>query len=468
MNYTLLSVGIDVGTTTSQIVFSRLTLQNKASAAAVPEVQIIAKDILYRSRIHFTPLTGPDRIDFTALKDLIDQEYLSSSFPPESVQTGAVIITGETARKENAAQVIKAISAYAGDFVVSAAGPDLEAVLAGMGAGIADISKKINGRVVNFDIGGGTTNAAVFYNGEVYDTFALDIGGRLVKFDENGRVLYISGRLLPYIRKLGMRLNIGEPASFGELKKLTLNLASMFLELIALKPLSDHTRQLFIGHKNQVYPVEAVSFSGGIAEFIYSEERIDGMAGLRFNDIGPLLGESIRQVFAKHSIPLIEPAEKIRATVVGAGHHTIKISGSTVTCTDSSLPLRNIPVIKPFLRHETEDLNQFAPKIRQKLNLYPEGPVAIAFQGPKSPGFSEIKQMTGQIIAGLADYSESIIIITEHDFAKALGQALKHVSPYRNIICLDRIKVEGGDYIDIGIPVAGVVPVAVKTLVFNT
>ena len=51
------------------------------------------------------------------------------------LRTGAVIITGETARKENANEVLEALSDLAGDFVVATAGPDLESILAARGAG---------------------------------------------------------------------------------------------------------------------------------------------------------------------------------------------------------------------------------------------------------------------------------------------------------------------------------------------
>ena len=94
---------------------------------------------------------------------------------------GAVIITGETARKSNSSKVLQALSGYAGDFVVATAGPDLESIIAGKGAGTETLSREHRGNIVNFDIGGGTSNLAMFRAGDVVDTACFDIGGRLIK-----------------------------------------------------------------------------------------------------------------------------------------------------------------------------------------------------------------------------------------------------------------------------------------------
>ena len=132
----ILSVGIDIGTTTTQLIFSRLTIQNEGTAYSVPRFAITEKEILYRSRIHFTPLLSDTVIDAEGVRKIIDAEYTASGFDRTDIQTGAIIITGETARKENARDVLSALSGYAGDFVVATAGPALESVLAGKGYGL--------------------------------------------------------------------------------------------------------------------------------------------------------------------------------------------------------------------------------------------------------------------------------------------------------------------------------------------
>ena len=466
----LLSIGIDIGTTSTQVIFSKLTLASQAGIATIPELKIINKEILYRSPIYFTPLLDHDRINFSALKDILLSEYRKSGFEPADIQTGAVIITGETSRKENADSVLNSLAGLAGDFVVTAAGPDLESVLSGFGAGAAEFSKKNSDMVINFDVGGGTTNAGIFFNGEAVDSYALDIGGRLVTFDDNQNITYISSRIIPLIHQLQLNLKVGETVSFNELQQLSNRLAEMFLELLAVRPMTPETQNLFILHKHQALSIDAVSFSGGVAEYVYNQAIIAEVADLPFHDFGPLLGQSIRETMKAHSINIITSRERIRATVVGAGNHTINISGSTITFSEEILPLKNIPVIQLFQASEPEELDLLKQKIISKTALYPDQTVALALRGWQSPKFTEIKVIASQIIAGLpANDPHPLIVIVEHDFAKALGQTLRNLLPsHKPLVCLDRIRTKGGDYIDIGTPIAGVVPVVIKTLIFNT
>ncbi|MCK5826254.1 MAG: ethanolamine ammonia-lyase reactivating factor EutA, partial [Desulfuromusa sp.] len=174
MTEQILSVGIDIGTTTTQLVFSRLTLENTASLVSAPHIEIVAKEVIYRSAIHFTPLQTQQEIDARKTRELIEQEYQTAGITPAQVQTGAVIITGEAARKQNAETVLQVLSGFAGEFVVATAGPTLEGIIAGKGAGAAQESKQRTATIVNLDIGGGTTNIAVFRNGDVIDTACLD------------------------------------------------------------------------------------------------------------------------------------------------------------------------------------------------------------------------------------------------------------------------------------------------------
>ena len=181
MDKSLLSVGLDVGTTSTQMILSRLTVQNRASSFAVPKLQITQREVLYRSPVHFTPLAGHDLVDGEALRQLVEAEYAAAGITRESVDTGAVIITGETSRKENARAVLDALSDYAGEFVVATAGPDLESVLAAKGAGAVDFSEETGKTVLHMDIGGGTSNLALIENGVITATTCLNVGGRLLK-----------------------------------------------------------------------------------------------------------------------------------------------------------------------------------------------------------------------------------------------------------------------------------------------
>ena len=195
MRETLLSVGIDIGTSTTQLVASRLTLENRAAPFSVPRIAITGREVVYRSGIHFTPLLSDSVIDAAGVRDIVAGEYREAGLRREEVETGAVIITGETARKENAREVLSALSDFAGDFVVATAGPDLESILAARGAGADEYSREHGCELLHFDIGGGTSNGALFLSGALKDTCCLDIGGRLIKVAEDGTVTYRSPAL---------------------------------------------------------------------------------------------------------------------------------------------------------------------------------------------------------------------------------------------------------------------------------
>jgi|GEM_PF-5835475 len=185
MSEIMLSAGIDIGTTTTQVIFSRLTLEKSGGFGTVPEIHVTNREVIYKGKPHFTPLINNELIDSTGVGEIIENEYASAGMSPEKIETGAVIITGETARKRNAREVSETVSRTAGDFVVASCGPDLESFLAGKGAGADILSKKTGKIVLNIDIGGGTSNFCEFQDGEEIDNACIDIGGRIIRFDDD-------------------------------------------------------------------------------------------------------------------------------------------------------------------------------------------------------------------------------------------------------------------------------------------
>lgn len=460
------SVGIDVGTTTTQIVFSRLFLERKGGFGSIPNVKIAKKDVVYKSSIHFTPLISHDIIDAARLKDIIADEFEKSEINVDDVSTGAVIITGESANKENAHEVAEQIAEYAGNFVVCTAGPDYEAVLAGWGAGAGDASKKLTGNVTNLDIGGGTTNAVVFNNGEVLDTYAADIGGRLVRVDSNGVITYISEKIRLLINSMGLlSIKVGQKAKIQELGILTNRMADMLLELLGDNAVCDDTKNLFIGHPSGNLKTDYVMFSGGVAEYIYTDESGSAEESIRkYGDIGPLLGSNVKKKLAKLSTKLLSPVEKIRATVIGAGSYSTEISGSTIAFNENVLPIKNVPIIKV----SDSEQKTLGEKIAKYSQIYGNEQIAVAISNLDNPGYLEIKKIANEILDGLSASNNPVIVITECDCAKALGLVLRNMKGNRKpVVSLDKIFVENGNFIDIGLPLCGVVPVIVKTLIFN-
>ncbi|PRR81868.1 ethanolamine ammonia-lyase reactivating factor EutA [Clostridium vincentii] len=461
------SIGVDIGTSTTEVIVSRLRIKNILSLSLVEETVIEDKEIIYKSPIIFTPLLDDVTINFVKIKDIVLEALKLSKVKKSDISTGAVIITGETARKENASEVSKNLSEYLGDFVVATAGPKLESLLAGYGSGACDMSKKFSRKIINLDIGGGTTNIAIFNCGECEQTFALDIGGRLIKFDHEGKVVYISKRIEFLIEDMDINIKLGEKVELKDLELVCKRLAKSLLEVCCLKELCEDTKRLFISEEFEPFKVDYISFSGGIGEYIgQTTVNMQLKDVLKHDDMGPLLGECISKGFEKYTEILLVPKEKIRATVIGAGNHSLTISGSTIAFDKSILPLKNIPIIKPF--DKEENLKEIYSQAKTKLDIYEDALVAISLIGPKSPSYDEVKIIAREVIKLFEKINGPIIVVLENDFAKALGQVISlNLKKKRAIICIDKISSKNGDYIDIGLPIGNAIPVVIKTLIYN-
>ena len=470
---TLLTVGIDLGTSTTQLVLSELTVENFASAFTVPRISISDKKVIYRSDIIFTPLLNQSEIDAEPIKAFVAEQYRQAGIHKQDIQMGAVIITGETARKSNANNVLRALSGYAGDFVVATAGPDLESIIAGKGAGAQTYSETKRKPVVNLDIGGGTTNLAVFKDGEVIDTACFDIGGRLIKLDQQQKITYIASKIQEIINKKGLTLHLGDQATEQNLLPIISELVAVLENSIGLGTQSPFYQLLVTNHplrKGEELPI--VTFSGGVADCLNTTST----NLFKYGDIGLLLGKYLRKSLIFSEKEVLESAETIRATVVGAGSHTAEISGSTIAYREQILPVKNIPILKLAQEDETLTVTELGQRIQEKLNWHriEETPqIALAIRGMSNPTFADIQRYGQGIVEGLASLVAEqipIIVMVDEDMAKALGHALSaHLPKDYPFICLDSVKVENGDYVDIGLPVAegAVLPVIVKTLVFN-
>ena len=449
MDKQLLCVGLDVGTTSTQLIFSKLDIENRAGSFSVPEMAITDREILYKSPVHFTPLRDASHVDGAALRDLVAREYAAADIAREEVDTGAIIITGETSRKENAETVLRELSGFAGDFVVATAGPDLESVLAAKGAGAVTRSRDTGEILLHMDIGGGTANLALIREGQIIATGCLNVGGRLVKFDANHTVTYLS----PVLQGLNP-LTVGQQIGPRDLEILANTLTEALEMAAGLRQATPLLARLTTPGTAMVPPREAVtlSFSGGVADCIDAEHPWDV-----FGDMGPILGRAIRRSRLCEGSYLLG-TETIRATVIGAGCHSAQLSGSTIFHRNVRFPLKNLPVLCP--PPETE-LTAF---LRRELPKQETTPV-IALPGPFSPGYAGIRDLADCLAQALPG---PVYLCLEQDAAKALGQALALLLPPETpILCIDRVKLTSESYLDIGTPAGPALPVVVKTLILN-
>lgn len=474
----ILSVGIDVGTSTTQVVFSKLQMDNAGGYFSVPRVAIVDKEVVYKSEVYMTPLKTDVLIDTDALRDIVAAEFRKAGYRPEDTDSGAVIITGESARKENSDAVLKSLSDFAGDFVVSAAGPDMESLIAGKGSGAWQYSMDHHCRVANLDIGGGTTNVVLFEDGETLARGCLDIGGRLICMNPQGIITKVSPAAAVMAQAAGVSVSVGDRCDELKLTAVTRQMAAALNAYLGVgtKDIDAILRQIKTpGSSDFPVPekVQAVFFSGGVADLIYHESA-DTWA---YGDIGVLLGRAIRESRLFTDFQKMEPGETIRATVVGAGTYTTTISGSTITYSDDIFPLKNIPVIKldeelqeACFAGETEPVIRW---IQWVLGQNDEEHFILAMPGKRNPGYMEMKRAAAsirQIMDRVQPPGEPILLVIESDIAKAMGQMIRQQPDLkRQVVAIDSIHVEDGEYVDMGKPMMNgmVIPVVVKTLIFG-
>lgn len=476
---TITSVGIDIGTTTTHLIFSRLHLESVGPTTAVPRIHIAGKQILYRSPIYPTPMADHATIDARAIARMTEQEYQAAHVQAGEVDTGVVIVTGETARAANAAAVVQELGSIAGKFVAAAAGPHLEAVIAGKGSGAAQEAFRRGQTVANVDIGGGTINVAVFAPHTFRESAALLLGSRTVTFDSlTGAVTSVTPPGQWLVETEGLGVLLGKRPVWEAVTSLVRRMAGVLDELLGLSPPTPALHiSLLTESLCQPEEIQAVMLSGGVAKLFYETSHKPRWEDLwRYGDLGPLLAEALRAAQFTRHLPILRSQEPIRATAIGAGMHTLHLSGSTTFVDSGLLPLRNIPVA--FLPlPERALVDEIATQVQRACQRFPDrgplGTLAFAAIGPSPLEFPAVREFASGVALGFQEDQKAgrpLILLLQQDVGKAVGFALRRLIPSGSpVIVLDQLVAQEGDYIDIHTPLydGHTVPVTLKTLVFS-
>ena len=467
----ILSVGVDVGSSTSHLVFSNLLLK-RDQRSVTRRFNIEQRDIIYEGKIIHTPLLDDNTIDIKTLTEFFKAEYELAGIDPGDIQTGAVIVTGESARKQNARQIAQALSNDAGRFVAATAGPNFESLIAAMGSGAAARSKENNNTVLSCDIGGGTSNIAVSRNGETLATSCISVGGRLLGVNSKGKIWRIDEPAARVMKHLGMKHKIGSSISKADIKKIAGKFAEILFEAIRGNAKSALARELMqTDDLNFADPIDEYSFSGGVAELVYGGVN-------NFDDIGHILADSIKSQTPKLKAPVVELPNKIRATVIGAGAYSLSISGCSGFRDDKvSFPIRNVPVIRVDVDQDKLSIEHVISEIKTSFHRFDlaegEETVALYFKDPVRVSYPQLELFAQSIEAALAGTINNklpIILIFETDIACSVGNVIRRETDLKtNLLSLDELKLKEGDWIDIGEPLVDgqVFPVTVKSLVFH-
>jgi ethanolamine utilization protein EutA len=472
----LTSVGIDVGTATSQIIFSQLVLRRLGRELSSRFV-VTERHTLYLSPVHLTPYTaGRESIDDGALGRLVDAAYREAGVSPKDVDTGAIILTGEAIRRDNARAIADLFASQRGTFVCATAGHNFEALLAAHGSGAVAYSAEQQCRVLNIDIGGGTTKLAVADHGRAQSTAAFHVGGRLLATDSAGTITLLEpgGQLLA--RQAGFDWRVGSRATRSQIEQLADHMAQAVLSLAQDETPKSEFAQLWLtapisGPKNY----DAVIFSGGVGEYVYGKESQS------FGDLGAPLGRALQQHANNGALrwPLVPARECIRATVMGAAQLTVQVSGNTIHRTDEDLlPQKNLQVLRPELdlRAEIESA-KVAEAIQNHFRAFDlsEGnaEVALVFRWDGAPTALRIAAFCRGLIDGLPETIKTrkpIYLVFDHDLAGRVGTILRNDFEIANpLLCLDGVTLSDFDFIDLGktLEPSGTVPVTIKSLVFH-
>jgi ethanolamine utilization protein EutA len=464
----LRSAGIDIGSSTSHLIFSDLVLTRQGRHLS-SRYQVTHREIRYRSPVILTPYASPRQIDTAALGRFIDDAYRSAGVDRAAIDAGAVIVTGEAAMKENAAPILQLFAAEAGKFVCATAGPHLESLLAAHGSGAAALSRDPSTPVIlNVDIGGGTTKFAVCRRGVVEETAAIHVGARLLAWAGSTLLCRVeeAGRALA--QSLGLDVAVGRALAPSDLDRLADGMADLIRRVVAGQALP-HGERLWITDPLRTRgPFTHLVFSGGVAEYVYGYETRE------FGDLGPRLGAAIRRRCQDRVV--LEPRERIRATCIGASQYTVQVSGNTIFLPDPAvLPVRNLPVAA--VRDVEEPSGALvAGAVRRALERLDledgSGRFALAIHWRHGPGYAALRELSRGLLQALPRTiaeGAPLIVVVDADVAGLLGRLLREERVRGPLVCIDQVHLHEFDYVDIGSPLAnhGVVPVVVKSLVFH-
>ena len=470
------SVGIDVGTATSQIIFSRLVLRRLGRELSSRFV-VTERKTLYLSPVHFTPYTlGRERIDDQALGRLVDSAYQEAGITPEQVDTGAIILTGEAIRRDNARAIADIFAAQRGNFVCASAGHNFEALLSAHGSGAVALSAERQCRVLNIDIGGGTTKLAVAERGKVLSTAAFHVGGRLLALDEAGAISVLEPGGQSLAHQVGFQWRLGDRVTAAQIERLADHMARAVLILARdEKPAPEFDELWLTPALRGAKSFDAVVFSGGVGEYVYGKESNS------FGDLGEPLGKALQGLINSGAFawPLAPARECIRATVMGAAQHTIQVSGNTIyRSNDELLPRKNLQALRPPVDlSDNIDPSRLAEAIISHFQVFDlkegEAEVALVFRWDGPPAAIRIAAFCRGLMDGLPATVRSerpIYLVFDHDLAGLVGTVLKNDFELKNdVLAIDGVILHDFDFIDLGkaLEPSGTVPVTIKSLVFR-
>jgi ethanolamine utilization protein EutA len=474
-NVTLSSVCVDIGSAGTQVLFSRVRLRRQAVDLS-SRYLIVSRETLFESPIHLTPYSNEKLIDAKALGGLVDEAYRAAQLHPDDIDTGVVILTGEALRRDNAERIADVLARTCGDLVCASAGHHMEAMLAAHGSGAVQASHARGEKILNIDMGGGTTKLSVIDRGNVVSTAAIHIGARLVAVDSNGTIVSLDPAGRTHAARAGYSWSVGEDVTQEQIEVVA---ESMVADLVAAlsnpAPPPDVMALYLTEPIAELDGVDSVIFSGGVSEYVYQRENRN------FGDLGAALGNALRRQFesAELSWTLLPDSRGIRSTALGGSEFTAQLSGNTVYVSDPDrlLPRRNLQVVSvEYELADAIDVERLVDAIRTSLHRFDvddsDADVVLALHWAGRPEYERIRALAEGIRRGLArriERGSPIYAVLDADIAMNLGAVLREDAQLENeVLIIDGLTLWDFDYVDLGrlrLP-SRTVPVTIKSLVF--
>jgi len=477
-NVELRTVGIDIGSSTSHLMFSLVHLQRLGTALSSRFV-VIKRQVMWESPIKLTPYLPDYTIDTDDLAEFFGSCYHLAQVDPDDVDTGAVILTGEAIKRHNARAIAELFSEVSGTFVCASAGHHMECQMAAHGSGAVAMSKATGNTVLNVDIGGGTTKLAFIEKGEILASIAIAVGGRLIVEETGQGMSRIEGPAQEIVQSLGLSLSLGQALPADARAKLVERMVRQVVRMIDRRPPDELSRKLLV---TDPWPealssrtIDAITFSGGVAEYLYKREKRS------FGDLGYDLAEGLRHMLARRKDlpPVWDPGQGIRATVIGAAQFSVQVSGNTILVSrPDDLPVQNLPVMAcSFEMGQAIEPATVTANVRASLakSDIEEGAaaVALAFPWHGDPSHARLHAIASGITAALPNTIAAglpIVLLIDGDVGKSLGRVIRtETAPGSHVIALDGVQLKQFDYVDIGrvIELTNAVPVIIKSLLFK-
>jgi ethanolamine utilization protein EutA len=466
------TVGIDIGSSTSHLLFAKVALQRQSQGLSSRFV-VIGREIVWRSPILLTPFLPDSSIDARELAEFVRGCYRDAGFAQSEIDSGAVILTGEAIKRRNARAIDDLFAEQAGKFVCATAGHKLESRLAAHGSGAVALSKSRETCILHADVGGGTTKLALIDRGVVLGLCAFAVGGRLIATDAGGAWTRIDHSAQLVADDLGVEISPRALADPTLRQRIAHRLAVVAADFMTGAALDRLGQSLLLTELLPRAPApSAITFSGGVAEYMFGHEEGE------FGDIAKTLAAELAGELSRRSgLPLIDPGQRIRATVIGASQFTVQVSGKTIYLPDPYvLPVHNVPVVRVALDGSGDiDPDRLAAAIRagmEEIDLDHNARVAIAFGWRGDPEHSRLKAAGEGICRALLPLHERIkllLLMIDGDIGKTLGRLLhRELNWPGKLVSIDGMELQELDYVDVGELIAppGVVPVVIKSLLF--